>query len=346
MAERHATDFLRTVGLVILEELRKAGGDGATKERLIQAAGKVSEPSFRRAVDWLRDEQDAPIEYDRSARRWVLSNPDFHLPLDAPAGEDMAALIVASAALGVLDDGELAGRLMRLVEQLDDRARQQGGAAPRIQAGRVVATATTATPVDPKLLLLLLDACNGKVVRMEYDSPWREGASETYTIEPWQLRLHDGALYLRAYSRTADAPRNFRVANIVTARIVDGDQPRGPRPETEVWGEHDPAFGVDYDRPGTATIRVAGPMARWLFRTRMHPKQRDRWIAEGEVLERTVPYRSCREFARRLLPLGSALVAVAPRELAEEVRGHAEALARIAVPEDLAGDAGSTESDG
>ena len=44
-----------------------------------------------------------------------------------------------------------------------------------------------------------------------------------------------------------------------------------------------------------------------------------------ELLERHVPYRSCRELARRLVSIGDGLASVTPDELADEVRRIAEA---------------------
>jgi predicted DNA-binding transcriptional regulator YafY len=50
-----------------------------------------------------------------------------------------------------------------------------------------------------------------------------------------------------------------------------------------------------------------------------HPEQRDRWIERGKLLERRVPYRSCREMARRVLSVLDGVESVAPEELRAEV---------------------------
>ncbi len=326
--ERSVTDFQRSLAAEILELLRRAGSEGMTGKEMMERSG-AKLPSWRRAMKWLRDDEDAPIEFDRSTNRWRLEDPSFTLPLHAPDDQDFAALVVGGATLASVADTDLAERITRLVEELDGRARQQGE-APDVRPDRVVATATTATPVSPRILLTLLKACNGKVVRIAYDSVWSADPPRTYEIEPWQIRLHDGVPYLLAYSHAHEQPRIFRVAHVLSAVVVDGVAPRGARPPHDrLWGERDPACGVDYDRPGEATIRVRGPMARMLARTRMHPGQEDRWIEENELLERHVRYRSCREFARRLLPLGDALVAVSPPELADEIRKHARALVDV-----------------
>ena len=75
------------------------------------------------------------------------------------------------------------------------------------------------------------------------------------------------------------------------------------------------SFGIDEDRPDTAVLRIRGPLARWIAREKWHPNQVDTWLEPGELLERRVPYRSCRELARRLMTLGDALVSVEPETL-------------------------------
>ena len=98
----------------------------------------------------------------------------------------------------------------------------------------------------------------------------------------------------------------------------------------------DPGFGIDSDRPGVATLRVRGGVARWIANLVWDPGQEDRWIEPAELLERKVPYHSCREFARRLLQIVDGLESIEPAELREEVvsdaRAFLERLDRHAAP--------------
>ncbi|MCA9683184.1 MAG: WYL domain-containing protein, partial [Myxococcales bacterium] len=145
-------------------------------------------------------------------------------------------------------------------------------------------------------------------------------------------RLHDGNMYLRAWSRTHREARSFRVAQIEGAEVIEGLIPIEAVPPPErIWGDHDPAFGIDEDRPGTAVLHIRAPMARWVHHNVWDPGQEDRWVEDGQLLERRVSYRSCRELARRLLSLGDALVAIEPRELRDTVLSHARAMLALEV---------------
>ena len=317
----------------ILLRLREVP-EGVSKDELVDTLG-VSKPSIQRALTWLRDVCDSPVSFDRAAGRWRLSDPHFSLPLSDPQGEDLAAVMFAAAILAPLADSEITERVRRLAEQMDAEIRERTDAAPDApgtRPGAIVASVSNASEVDPAVSGALLRAIGREVVDLRYASPWAPHGQEAraYRVEPWQLRMHDGAVYLRAYSLTHGEARSFAVAHVESVLPVEGLAPSAAMPAArEIWGDADPAFGIDYDRPETAKIRVRGGVARWIHRLRWHPAQVDRWIEAGELLEREVPYRSCRELARRLLSLGDALERVEPAELREAVRSHAKALAEI-----------------
>ncbi len=308
----------------VLRVLEAAGDRGATKTEIVAAIRNTVAVSVQRALDDLRKVHGAKIEPMGKQKRWKLLEP-FSMPLVAPDREDLVAVLVAQAILEPIADAELRHRLGRLVEDLDERVRtrepdHQHGTLPARSS--VSATLTLGTPVDPRVLRVLLATCKRRVLRIEYDAPWKpfgEGR-RSYEIEPLAVRVHDGAAYLRAWRRDVGQPRTFRVAHIEDVKVLDGAEPRHPIPRgPEVWGDQEPAFGIDHDRGGTAVVRLRGPVARWVARTVWHPDQKDAWLVEGEVLERRLAYRSCRELARRLASVLDGVEAIEPEELRAEV---------------------------
>jgi predicted DNA-binding transcriptional regulator YafY len=321
------SELVKETARVLLRHLREHGG--ASKEELAKVAD-VSYPSIQRALTWLRDHCDSPVEFDRTESRWVLRDPHFTLPLTDPDAQDLSAVLFAEALLAPLADEEITARLRRLAEQMDAEIRERGRApTDAARPGTLVATLTTGSRTDPGILSVLFGAVAKQVVQIRYASPWsRDGSSRVHDVEPWQLRLHDGNMYLRAYSRTHREPRSFRVSQIEGAETVEGLMPReSVPPPDKIWGDHDPAFGIDEDRPGVAVLRVRGAAARWVHHNVWDPGQQDSWIEDGELLERRMAYRSCRELARRLLSLGEAVEWIEPAELREAVCEHARILA-------------------
>jgi predicted DNA-binding transcriptional regulator YafY len=318
------------VRVAVARMLAAAGEHGLTKAELVEQLGgstKTSPQTVQRVLVELRRSEDyeAAIECFGKQRRWRLLAP-LRLPLEAPDREDLLAVLIAQAILEPLADDELRARLEALVEQLDDRVRTREPEAHRKELPQKISVSgalTLGTRIDAALLRVLVTACRRKVLRIDYASPWKPvaDARASYEIEPWAVRVHDGAVYLRAWRRDVSAPRTFRVTQI--EEVVElAETPCGRVPVvSEIWADEHPAFGIDHDRPGTAVVRLRGAIARWVARVVWNAAQQDRWIDAGELLERTVPYRSCRELARRLASVIDGVESIEPAQLREEVVG-------------------------
>lgn len=315
------------VRVAVKRALERAGDRGLTKAELVATIGaeRTSPQTVQRALVELRTSYDAPIECVGRDRRWRLT-AQLPMPLEAPEHDDLLAVLVAQAVLHPLADAALRTRLARLVEDLDERARGRASAsAPHRAPHRSTfsATLTFGTRTAADVLRTLSSACRRRVVRLTYTSPWKPVAEgrRVYLVEPWALRIHDGAMYLRAWSHAAAQPRTFRLAHVERVEVLP-DAPRvAAPPQRDVWGDDNPALGIDHDRPGVAVVRFRGAIARWIAHIAWHPEETNTWIVPGELLERRVAYRSCREFARRLMPVLDGIEALAPDELRAEVDG-------------------------
>ncbi|MBK8238615.1 MAG: WYL domain-containing protein [Nannocystaceae bacterium] len=322
---------LEQVQALVLEHLARAGEHGLTKAELVAGIGRTSWPSMQRALKQLREEAGAPIERFGPAPRWRLSRP-FSLSLAAPQADDVVAALLAKALVESFADADLVDRIQRLAADLDQRACATSG-VPRAEiprTGLLSSTLSLGTTTKPGVLRALLLACGRACVRVRYDSPWREpdGDGRWYELEPWAVRIHDGAAYLRAWRRDGGGARTFRVAQIDEVEPLPAT-PSEPLPGADArWGESPPAFGIDVDRPGTACIVMQGSLARWVARVQWHPEQHDEWLIPGQRLRRQVAYRSCRELARRLISVADGIESIEPLELATEVRRIAAAAMR------------------
>jgi predicted DNA-binding transcriptional regulator YafY len=293
--------------------------DGLNKAELVARIGRTSGPSVQRALTTLRDQHGAPIEYDHASCRWVLRDPSFRLPMHAPEPDDVRAVLIAAALLEPIADEALRERLRSLAEQLDDRVRQRHPSKATNARSTVEGRATHGTRFEPRHLALLLDANRRHPVRIVYDKPW-ENERVVHTVEPWGICVFDGAIYFRGFVRESDQPRTFRLAQVHHLLARPNDPLLAPIPlPHQVWEQQAPAFGIDEDRPDTAVVRLRGGIARWVHRTIWHPEQHDRWIDEPHLLERTVPYRSCRELARRILSILDGVESIDPPELRTQV---------------------------
>lgn len=299
----------------ILEYLR-AEPEGISKADLVRRLDSSSAPTIQRVLKSL--ENDGVAERDKRRNKWVLRDPHYRVSLDVPDVDDLQAVLIAEALLGSLADEDLRGRIRSLAEQLDDRIRERGKPS-RVVRTAVDVTVTSATRFRTEVLHTLLQAVRKSAVRITQNSPW-SGRSER-TVEPWALRLHNSAWYVRAFDRKHGEARTFRLAHIERAVQLPDSGPPTARPPSaeEIWSNAgDPAFGIDRDRPDKARVVMRGQISQWLEHVVWHPSQQDRRLDNGD-LERTLPYSSCREFARTLRAYLDAIVELEPKELKAQV---------------------------
>jgi predicted DNA-binding transcriptional regulator YafY len=309
---------------LVKEHLERAGENGMTKQELVDAIGpeRTSLVTVQRALEALRsDTYDAQITSFGKVRRWRIEAP-LAMPLEAPDRDDVLAVLVALAILEPYLEHSLLARLAKLVEELDQRARDRGSSTDLPVHKAMTSSLTLGTRTHPDIMRRLHNACRRRTVRMRHRSPWRPFVDDVpwQDVEPWSLRLHDGALYMRAWVPARKAAKTFRLADVDEVEEIEQatTAARHPAPE-DAWGEHNPAYGIDHDRPGTAVIRFRGAVARWIAPVVWHPNQQDVWLEQGELLERTVAYSSCRELARRLASVLDGIESVGPVELRDEL---------------------------
>ncbi|MDI3283224.1 WYL domain-containing protein [Polyangium sp. 15x6] len=282
--------------------------------RQMQRDVGASEKTVKRAIEWLRDE-GADVRYVAAQRGYRLIDRAFSLPLSDPSNEDLQAILTAAGLLQEVGQGESATRAWALFRVLAERVGD--GKKTPIRGDALRVTQRSAMLREPRWVLDLLRAVQREVVSIEYRSPWANEL-KMHRIEPWQVWLHDGVFYVRGYSQISKAPRTFRLANVTKLIRLSSEKPTAPVP-ADPWGDGDPRYGIDEHRPGQAIVRLRGSVARWISEIRWHPEQKDQWIEPDEILERRVPYRSVREFARRLLEIVDGLDSVDPPELREQV---------------------------
>lgn len=300
-----------------LASVLRSHPEGLTRAELMRVMG-VSEGSIKRAIKALNHDQENVVR-DPENSRYRLVNQAAGNPLLRPEPADLNAILIARAILGELADPDLMTRLDRMAEELEQRLLATQARDSSVHPRAVTASLTMGTHVDPSLLRTVLTAVRKQVLRIEFKSIWK-GEQRTATVEPWQVRIHDGAIYLRAFWREVDEARTLRLAQCSSVEVCD-DQPTTPAPPASLcWGDGDPAFGIDEDRPGRAEVHIRAPLSRWVEHIVWHSDQADTW--DGDVLIRRVSYRSCREFARRLLSIADGLAVVEPAELREQLVGY------------------------
>lgn len=314
--------------LLVKHLIENSGDRGITSQELLAAIGpdRTSSRSIQRAIDDLRTIDGADLVATGKIRRWRFLST-LHL-LEAPTPKALRALLRLHAHSRPLLADDENEAITTMLEEFDARARNHAPAAELPMPNVLTSSFTHATQTDPTIFTRLLLACRRKTMRMLYASPWLDTpVAAWHDIEPWAIHIHDTTHYLRVWSITLNEPRTFNLAHIQALEDVTGAPPRRPVPK-KPWPTGS-AFGIDSDHPGIAVVRLRGPVARWQKTETWHPAQSDDWREDKQLLERTLPIHSRREFTRFLGTFADAIVAIGPPELALAFIAHCTPSRRI-----------------
>ena len=88
---------------------------------------QCSKNTAQRTIDRLRDEHLMPVAYDEARHGYLLTNPDYEMPVLPPGKDEMIALLLARDLSGTLDADDLC-------ERIDSLWRQYEAQNPRVTA--------------------------------------------------------------------------------------------------------------------------------------------------------------------------------------------------------------------
>ena len=226
-----------------------------------------------------------------------------------PSATEATALVVALRALadtpGLVDAGAVR-RALAKIESAAGRATQQQAVVVGLATREEAALITVRTALDRR-----------RALRMRYYTASRDAVSER-TVDPMRLLLVEGRSYLEAWCRSAEAVRLFRLDRIEHA--TDLDEPALPPSHARPTDVSAGLFRAEPDQH-LAELSLAAD-ARWV--AEYYPME-DVVDAPGGGAMVRMRYADTEWMVRLILGLGADVVVREPPELAEAVRGRAQA---------------------
>lgn len=298
-----------------------------TREFLLREL-ETSEATLKRDIAMLRDDFNAPLEWDSELRGWRLdrnardAGPQYELPGLWFTAEEIHALLTMQHLLAHLDTGGLLGPhveplMKRLGHLLGSGAPVKADVARRIRLQTVGAR---------KLHLPHFQAVGSALLRrqrmiLQYRSRSRADLTER-EVSPQRLVHYRDNWYLDAWCHWRDGLRSFSVDSIESVRAVDGEAKEIADDELdEVLGA---GYGIFAGREVRwARLRFGQERSRWVSAENWHPQQRGRFDAEGRwTLD--LPYADPRELVMDILRHVPEVEVMWPEELREAVRERLE----------------------
>ncbi len=288
---------------------------------------ECSEPTVKRTIGLLRDQLNAPIEYDRHGGGYVLradveGQPRWELPGVWFNAEELQALLVierlledlGSSLLGV----ELAPLRRRVEALLGGRL---AGTAQLQKRLRFLAMGRRSVDAD-----IFRAVASGVAERRRLGIRYHSRSRDQHTdreLSPQRLVHYRDNWYLDAWCHWRRGLRVFALDRIGSAQRLETRA--DDLPEDELDAQLATAYGIFHGTPtGVAVLRFSPHMAQWVSEEHWHPQQEGQWLVDG-TYELSVPFGQATELVRDILRYGNDVVVVKPARLKTLVRKQLEA---------------------
>ncbi|MES3041641.1 MAG: YafY family protein [Pseudomonadota bacterium] len=310
----------RMVRLHMIDQLLSSRAHVTLNEFL--DALEVSQATFKRDLEFLRDQLNAPIVYDRDINAYRFerrgaTGPKYELPGLWLDSSEAYALLTATKLLENIEPGllgpqiaPLKSRLKALLsaEKIDPEAVSKR--VRLIQNQRRVSS----TKHFQKVARATLDGLRLIITHLNRNT----GERTEREISPQRLTHYRENWYVEAWCHTREAIRSFGLDAIESVTVTPHESLVVPEADL------DAVLGTGYGifngaETQWATLRFSPARAQWVSKQLWHEQQRTEWLADGSY-QVELPYNDDRELINDILSHGSDLEVVAPPELRLRIR--------------------------
>ncbi len=291
---------------------------------------EISNATFKRDLEYMRERMDAPIVWDREAGgyRFDQSDPaasDWELPGVWFSEQELRALLTVEHLLESVHPGLLGPQ----IGPLRDKIRQILGhgdhsAEEVIRRIRILPMASRRMNQD-RFQVIAQALLSRRRLKLAH---YRRQSGETLerVVSPQRLVHYRDNWYLDAWCHLRNALRVFAVDAVAAAEITEG-RARAVS-DRALDRELAAGYGIFAGRDTrTAVLRFRPTRSRWVSREIWHPEQAGRFDADGSwILE--VPFSDPRELVMDILKYGEDVEVLRPaglrRTVADQLRRAAE----------------------
>jgi len=280
---------------------------------------EVSDKTIQRDIDYLRDELDAPIDYDSIKHGYYYTEPNFSLPAISVTESDLFSVCVAQTVLSQFRNTPLFKKLSSVFEKIRDSLPDKTTIHPSWMSERILVFPEAATRMNSDIWDTLAKAIrDNRRLAIRHSSPGpKAGQAEERKVDPYYLVSYRGEWYLSTYCHLRQSIRTFAVSRIAGARILDEPftMQAGMTPK-RMFGDQ---FGIIWkDKFHKVRIHFSPEVAPYIRERQWHPLQQLKDTRDGGVvLEFTTNHVN--EVKDWVLSWGAGATVLSPKPLVDKV---------------------------
>jgi len=279
---------------------------------------EISEATFKRDLDKMRDVYNYHIDYDRFENAYKLVNLDntYELPGLMFTHKELLALLTIQNMITELEPGLLGPRLLPLQERLSEILEAEGIDAKTLSK-RVKAVHAGKRRLELKSFQLVVQ---GTIERKRLTIKHYNRGRNEYTnrdISPQQLVHYRDNWYVDAWCHTREKLLNFSVDVITECTVLDTAAKEVS--QKDIKQAMQSGYGIfGGEAKNWAKLKFTPERARWVQAEEWHPEQKTIFHKDGSyTLE--IPYSDDRELLGDILLFGPDVEVLGPKQLRDKL---------------------------
>jgi len=300
------------------------------------AEWEVTQKTIQRDIDFLRDQQGAPVAYDRVKKGFYYTDTSWMLPSLVMSEGELVALLLAARSLdqyrGMPIGREVDTLLRKLAELLPDKINLD----PAQFYGRFTFRSPPARTIDPQIfqkVLKGLTTCH--TLKMRY-RPFEVDLSKVLKdsyVQPYHLANLQGEWYVFGVHKGHSDIRQFALARIAKAEVTAESFVIPPEfsPDKMLEGVFGRYTGQGDEKTQLVQLLFSKEIAQWITEREWHPDQIIKRRKSGDV-ELHLPIKGLFEVQRWVLSWGHWVRVLGPAELCRMMGVEIRMMKNIKLP--------------
>jgi predicted DNA-binding transcriptional regulator YafY len=287
---------------------------------------EVATKTGQRAIDYMRDQLNAPLQYDATQRGYFYSENHFSLPACEPTQEEMLAILLAQNILTNSAQGVISQQIKSLGRKFFGENGLFGLTEQRFRevfSSSWNEYAPAQGQVFKKVMKALIE---NRIVTFTYTSP-RNQVARPRTIEPHHLQHYMGSWGLIAFCHLRNDWRRFMLSRMSDVGINSGTF--RPKPKAQWKHALEGGFGIfQGEKLIPVRLRFSTFRAPWIREQLWHKDQHIEELSDGSLIL-SFPVCKFHEVQMRILQFGGDVEVLEPEELRRDVFREATATLQI-----------------
>jgi len=277
---------------------------------------EVSPRTLARDLDFLRDEERAPIEYDAQAHGYRLTDETYRLPPVRISRKEAFGFALARRLLAAFEGTPLHLEMRSVLGKIAESLEGEISVEPEWLSEQVSVLAEDRVEVDPGIWAQVVGFLERREV-FQADYQTFTGKVSGYELHPLHLLAYHGNWYVLAHNPAKGRVETFALSRF---RRIEGSgetfqRPVGFDPRTHA----EEAFGITGgEKPMKVRLLFEPKLAVYISERQWHPSQALKRCRDGRV-ELRLETTGRKELVRWVLSWMPDLRVLAPKSLRDRI---------------------------